>query len=215
MQSHPEDTGARVSTCFEWDTVQTVNNREVLCPGSWRFLRSLVFPPWGKMERNWRLWVEEWQILTRVLILEHFQGRERERDISYEAIDVIWAKIQVVLLTYKLLVFIYLSYILGNNFVKLRILVFGKIPRKCILLMGKLKPRLKYLSKFSQILKSKLALKSVIFSLFFTSVSNSTFLQQLYIEEYLSPPRFVRDSYIHFRNQFKDVFRGNFSDHFT
>lgn len=81
--------------------------------------------------------------------------------------------------------FIYLSYILGTNFVKLRILVFGKIPRKCILQMGKLKPRLKYLSKFSQILKSKLALKSVIFSLFFTSVSNSTFLQQPCIEEHL------------------------------
>ena len=81
--------------------------------------------------------------------------------------------------------------------------------------MGKLKPRLKYLSKFSKILQGKLALKSVIFSLFFTSVSNSTFLQQLYIEEYLSPPRFVHDSFIHFRNQFKDAFRGKFPDHFT
>ena len=150
-----------------------------------------------------------------VLILEYVQGRERGGhklwsywcNLSKKSGSFYWP--------INCSLFIYLSYILGTNFVKLRILVFGKIPRKCILQLGKLKPRLKYLSNFSQILKSKLALKSVIFSLFFTSVSNSTFLQQPCIEEHLSSPKFVRDVFIYFRNQFKDVFRGKFPDHFT
>ena len=114
-------------------------------------------------------------------------------------------------------VLLYLSQVLGNNFFKLKILIFGKKTENVFILqMGKPRPRLKYFSKFSQLLNGKVTLRSVIFSLSFTSVSNSNFFQKISCSRiFVSSPRFVCDSFIPFRYQFQGTFREKFPDHST